>query len=87
MSYVLNIWASVRENLYLGVCKQANNKGADQPAHLRKLISSFIILLLESIISRLAMSELSIFELVSVAGQAGLNLSEDWFCRDEAHMT
>ena len=31
-----------------------NNKGADQPAHLRTLISAFIICLLESIISKLA---------------------------------
>ena len=32
----------------------ANNKGADQPAHPRSLISTFVIHLLESIISRLA---------------------------------
>ena len=30
----------------------ANNKGADQPAHPRSLISAFVIRLLESIISR-----------------------------------
>ena len=34
----------------------ANNKGADQPAHARSLISVFVILLLESIKSRLATS-------------------------------
>ena len=39
----------------------ANNKGADQPAHARSLISAFIIPLLESIISRHAGSEISIF--------------------------
>ena len=39
----------------------ANNKGADQPAHPRSLISAFVICLLESIISRLATSEISIF--------------------------
>ena len=38
-----------------------NNKGADQPAHPRSLISAFVIPLLESTISRLAMSEISIF--------------------------
>ena len=39
----------------------ANNKaGTDQPAHPRRLISAFIIHLLESTISRLATSELSI---------------------------
>ena len=53
----------------------ANNKGADQHAHLRSLIRAFVIPLLESIISRLAMSKISIFELVSVVEQAYLNLS------------
>ena len=60
-----------QENLFSGF---ANNKGADQPAHLRSLISTFVIHLLESIISKLAMSEISIFLLVSAAEQAGLNL-------------
>ena len=39
----------------------ANNKDADQPAHPRRLISAFVIRLLESIISKLASSEISIF--------------------------
>ena len=39
----------------------ANNKHAEQPAHMGSLISAFVILLLESIISRLATSEISIF--------------------------
>ena len=39
----------------------ANNKGADQPAHPRSLISAFSIRLLESIIWRLATSETSTF--------------------------
>ena len=39
----------------------ANNTGADQPAHPRSLISAFVISSLESIISRLATSEISIF--------------------------
>ena len=39
----------------------ANNKDADQPAHLCSLISAFVIHLLESVISGLAMSEFSIF--------------------------
>ena len=46
--------ASTRENLSSGF---ANNKGADQPAHPRSLISAFIIRLMESIISRLATRE------------------------------
>ena len=51
-----------------------NNKGADQPAHLRSLITAVAICLLESIISRLVKSRISYFYLVSVAEQAGLNL-------------
>ena len=39
----------------------ANNTGADQPAHPRSLISAFVIRLLESIISRLATNEISVF--------------------------
>ena len=39
----------------------ANNRGEDQPAHARRLISFFVIRLLESIISKLASSEISIF--------------------------
>ena len=39
----------------------ANNKGADQPAHPHRLISAFVIRLLETIISKLATSEISIF--------------------------
>ena len=34
-----------------------NNTGADQPAHLRSLIRPFVICVLESIISRLAISD------------------------------
>ena len=52
-----------------------NNKGADQPAHLHSLINAFVIRLLESIQSRLAMSVTSTFYQVSVAEQAGLSLA------------
>ena len=47
-----------------GLCEKTclrefkNNKGADQPAHPRSLISAFVIRLLESILSRLARSEI-----------------------------
>ena len=51
----------------------ACNKCADEPALPRSLISTFIIRVLESIISRLAMSEIPILWLVSVVEQAGLN--------------
>ena len=55
---VCYIWALTRENLSSGL---ANNKGADQPAHTRSLISAFVIGLLESRISKLANGEISIF--------------------------
>ena len=47
-----------------------NNKGADQPVHLCSLISA----LLESIISKLATSKISIFKLDSIAEETGLSL-------------
>ena len=55
-----------------------NNKGADQPAHPHSLISAFVKHLLESIIAKLATSEISLIYLVSVAWQAvlGMALSE-----------
>ena len=53
----------------------ANNKGADQPAHPRSLISAFVICLLESIILKLATHEISFFYLVSVAEETGLSLA------------
>ena len=39
-----------------GLCLRGftNNKGADQPAHPRNLISAFVLRSLESIISKLA---------------------------------
>ena len=39
----------------------ANNTGADQPAHLRSLISAFVIRLFESFIRNIATGEISIF--------------------------
>ena len=54
----------------------ANNKGADQSAHQCNLVSAFVIRSLKSIISRIALSEISIsIYLVPVAGQAGLNVT------------
>ena len=38
-----------------------NNTGTDQPAYLRSLISTFVIYILESTISKLATSEISFF--------------------------
>ena len=69
----------------------ANNKGADQPAHPRSLISTFVVRCLGSRICILAISNISSLYLASVAAQAGLNLTwskilEDTFSRDEAQM-
>ena len=66
----------------------ANNKGADQPAHPRSLISAFVVRYLDSIIPRLAIAELSRLYLISEAEQTGLSLT--WSKtpktdRDEAH--
>ena len=52
-----------------------NNKGANQPAHLRSLISAFVVRCLDSIIPLLAISRVSRPWLVSVAEQAGLSLT------------
>ena len=75
------IWALTRENLSSGVCEQ----------HPCRLISAFVLRLLESIISKLATSEISLFYLVSVAEETGLSLAlwqtrEDRFSRNEAHI-
>ena len=53
----------------------ANNKGADQPAHPRSLISAIVFRFLESIICELATDEMSIFYLVSVAEETCLKLA------------
>ena len=50
------------------------NKGADQLAHLRSLISAFAIHKLNSIVFKLAPSEISLFYLVSVAEKAGFGM-------------
>ena len=52
-----------------------NNKGADQPAHLRSLISTFVVRFLDSILQILAILEISRVQLVSVDEQAGLSLT------------
>ena len=52
-----------------------NNKGADQPAHPHSLISAFVVHCLDSIISRVSISEISSLYLASVAAQSGLCLT------------
>ena len=63
----------------------ANNKGADQTAHLCSLISAFIVRCLDSIISVDSIANISRLYLAYVAAQAGLCLAwsetpEDMFC-------
>ena len=64
----LNLKKVSRGILPLG---SANNKGADQLAHPRSLISAFAIHLLNRIIFKLAPIEILLFYLVSVAEKAG----------------
>ena len=52
----------------------ANNKGADQPAHPRSLISAFVIRCLDSIMPLVSISEISSLYLAYVAAQAGWRL-------------
>ena len=53
----------------------ANNKGAYQPAHLRSLIGTFVVRCLDSTRPLVVIFEISRLQLVSVAEQAGLNLT------------
>ena len=69
----------------------ANNKGADQPAHPRSLISAFVVRCLDSVMSLVSVTKISNLMLASVAEQAGLSLTwsetpEDTFCRVVAHI-
>ena len=55
---LLYIWALMLENLSSVF---ANSKSQDHPAHLHRLIRVLVNFFLDSIISRLATSEISIF--------------------------
>ena len=72
------------------VMSYANNKGADQPAHPRSLVSAFVRCL-DSVMSLVPVTKISSLLLASVAEQASLSLtwsetSEDKFSHDEAHI-
>ena len=54
----IKIWAKSRENLFMPNANNKHNKGADQPARLRSLISAFVVRCLKSIIPLLAISEM-----------------------------
>ena len=53
----------------------ANNKGTDQPAHPRSLISAFVVRCLDSVMSLVSVTKISSLMLASVAEQASLNLT------------
>ena len=70
----------------------ANNKGTDQPAHPRSLISAFVFRCLDGIISLVSISKISSRYLFSVAAQDDLDLTcskipEDMFSHDVAQDT
>ena len=82
------IWARSCETCLMSY---ANNKGADQPAHPRSLISTFVFRCLDGMICILAISKVSLCYLASGAEQAGLSLTwsqtpEDRFPHDVAHI-
>ena len=52
-----------------------NNKGADQPAYPRSLISAFVVRCLDGIIPLPVVAEISRPQRVSSAEQAGLSLT------------
>ena len=56
------------------VLPHANNKGTDQPAHPRSLISTFVVRCLDSIRPLVSISETSSLYLAPVAAQTGLSL-------------
>ena len=60
------------KNLFM---PNANNKGADQPAHLRSLISAFVIRYQDSLLGMVAIGKILRLLLGSVDEQAGLSLT------------
>ena len=56
------------------VYAMCEHKGADQPAHSRSLISTFVVRCLDSIIPLVSISEISSLYLALEAEQAGLSL-------------
>ena len=56
LSICFILWATPWENLFV---PYANNKGADQPAHPRSLISAFVVRCLDTAIPLLAIAKIS----------------------------
>ena len=67
-----SIWATSWGNPFM---PYANNKGADQPAHPRSLISAFVVRCPDNIIPLVSISEISSIHQASVAAQASLCLT------------
>ena len=64
----------------------ANNNGADQPAHPQSLISAFVVRCLDTVMSLVSVTKISSLMLSSVAEQACLSLTWSGTPEDEAHM-
>ena len=69
----------------------ANNKGADQPAHPRSLISAFVVRCLDSVMSLVSVTKISSIMLPSVGEQASMCLTwsetpEDTFSHDKVQI-
>ena len=73
------------------LCHMRTIKGADQPVHLRSLISTFVVHCLDSEGSLVSVTKISSLMLASVAEQASLSLTwsetpEDTFSHDKAQI-
>ena len=77
-------WATSWENLFM---PYVNNKGADQPAHPRSLISAFVVRCLDSITPLVSIPEISSLYLASVTAQAGLSLPGSQTLKTGFHVT
>ena len=69
----------------------SNNKGADQSAHPRSLISAFVVYCLDIVMSLVSVTKISSLMQASVSEQASLSptwseTTEDTFSHDEAQI-
>ena len=86
--YKCFIWATSWETLFM---PYANNKGADQPAHQRSLISAFVVCCLDKYNTSTCCGQnfKTLANLISWAGQFESQLvahPEDRYSRDVAHI-
>ena len=92
MHYFINFKPEISEPGHVKMClmSYANNKGADQPAHLRSLISTFVVHCLDSVMSLVSVTKILSLMLAFVAEQASLCLTWletlDTFFHDEAQV-